>query len=173
MDTAMRLGWFVLIALVGLQAPAWATQWTTFRHPDPPFVIQYPAEWVRITADKLTLLVLVAPHSRGLGFVVVAVPVRSNESVEDLIPELPRIVPRSFHDYRPLRTDRTTLGGRPAFVHYFTGIRNNERVYVMLSAVVANRYGYLLYGTTAVDSPYLRGELTLLQEVIVGFRPGR
>ena len=89
------------------------------------------------------------------------------------MPELPRIIPRSFSDYRPLRTDRTTLGGRPAFVHYFTGIRNSERVYVMLAAVATNSHGYLLFGTTAVDSPHLREELALLQRIIVGFRPGR
>jgi hypothetical protein len=169
----MRLGWLVVLLLVALQAPALGAGWVTFSHPSPPFSIQYPGEWVRISADKLALLVLVAPDSRGLGLVVVGVPVRRGESVEDLVPELPRIIPRSFADYRPLRTDRTMLGGRPTIVHYFTGIRNNERVYVMLGAVTTDAYGYLLYGTTAVDSPRLREELALLQQIIVRFHPGR
>jgi len=168
----MRLRWLVVILLVALQPPALGAEWVTFRHPDPPFAVQYPAEWVRISADKLALLVLVAPRSRGLGFVIVGVPVKQDESVEDLVPELPRIIPKTFSDYRPLRTDRTTLGGRPAIVHYFTGIRNSERVYVMLAAVTSNAYGFLLFGTTAVDSPYLREELALLQRIIIGFRPG-
>lgn len=169
----MRLRWLVVTLLVALQAPALGAEWVTFRHPEPPFAIQYPAEWIRISADKLALLVLVAPGSRGLGLVVVGVPLQPGESVEDLVPELPRIIPTRFSDYRPLRTDRTTLNGQPAIVHYFTGIRNGERAYVMLAAVTTNAYGYMLFGTTAVDSPRLREELALLQRIIVGFRPGR
>jgi hypothetical protein len=172
----MRLRWLVAIVLITLiapQAPVRGAGWVTFRHPDPPFAITYPSEWVRISADKLTLLVLVAPSSRGLGMVVVAVPVKPGENVDDLVPELPRIIPRSFTEYRPLRTDRTTLGGRPTIVHYFTGVRNNQRVYVMLGALTSSNYGFLLYGTTALDSPQLREELTLLQQIIVRFHPGR
>lgn len=169
----MRFGWLVILLIVAAQPPALGAGWVTFSHPSPPFSIQYPAEWLRISADKLALLVLVSPDTRGLGLVVVGVPIRRSESVEDLVPELPRIVPRSFADYRPLRTDRTTLGGRPAIVHYFTGIRNSERLYVMLAAVTTDTHGYLLYGTTAVDSPRLREELALLQAIIVRFHPGR
>jgi hypothetical protein len=128
---------------------------------------------VRLSADKVALLVLVDPETRGLGLVVVGVQVGPGENAYNLEPRLPQIISRSFSDYRPLRTDRTVLNGRPAIVHYFTGIRNDTRVYVMLGAVATNAWGYVLYGTTTVDSPRLREELTLLQRIIAGFRPGR
>jgi hypothetical protein len=43
----------------------------------------------------------------------------------------------------------------------------------MLGALTSSNYGFLLYGTTALDSPQLREELTLLQQIIVRFHPGR
>src|SRR5512134_1826065 len=172
----IRLTAVVMLALslpLGAQPAAGGSAWVTFTHPNPPFAIQYPGDWVRLTADKVALLVLVDPETRGLGLVVVGVEVGPGENAYNLEPRLPQIISRSFSDYRPLRTDRTALNGRPAIVHYFTGIRNGVRVYVMLGAVATNAWGYVLYGTTTVDSPRLREELGLLQRIIAGFRPGR
>jgi hypothetical protein len=163
-----------VMSLVALQAPVLGAEWTTFSNPEPPFTIQYPAEWTKLSADKgLGLLVLVAPRSRGLGLVVVGVPLKPGESEADLESELPRTIPKRFSDYQPLRTDRITLGGRPAIIHYFTGTRNGTRSYVMLAAVATKSHGYLLFGTAALDSPTLTEQLTLLQQIIMGFQPGR
>lgn len=172
----IRVASIVILALslaLGAQPAAGSSAWVTFTHPNPPFAIQYPGDWVRLAADKVALLVLVDPETRGLGLVVVGVEVGPGENAYTLEPRLPQIISRSFSDYRPLRTDRTVLNGRPAIVHYFTGIRNGVRVYVMLGAVATNAWGYVLYGTTTVDSPHLREELGLLQRIIAGFRPGR
>jgi hypothetical protein len=175
----MRLIRLVVLMLVALLPSLSASRavgapgWVTFTHPDPPFAIQYPGGWVRLSADKVALLVLVDPETRGLGLVVVGVRVGPGENAYTLEPRLPQIISRSFSDYRPLRTDRTVLNGRPAIVHYFTGVRSDVRVYVMLGAVATNAWGFVLYGTTTVDSPRLREELGLLQRIIAGFRPGR
>lgn len=46
----MLLTWLLLIILAVIQAPALAAGgWVTFTHPQPPFAIQYPSDWVRIT----------------------------------------------------------------------------------------------------------------------------
>lgn len=169
----MRLAWLVVMSLVVLQAPVLGAEWTTFSHPEPPFTIQYPAEWTKIAADKVGLLVLVAPRTRGLGLIVVGVPLKPGESETDLESELPRTIPKRFSDYQPLRTDKVTLGGRPAVVHYFTGTRNGTRTYVMLAAVTTKTHGYLLFGMAPLDSPTLTEQLALLQQIIMGFQPGR
>lgn len=169
----MRLTLLVAMSLVALQAPVMGAEWTTLSHPEPPFTIQYPAEWTKISADKgLGLLVLVSPDTRGLGFIVVGGPLKPGETLGDLETALPRSIPRRFSDYQPLRTDRIMLGGHPAIVHYFTATRNSSRMYVMLAAVVTKTHGYMLFGTASLDSPTLNEQLGLLQQVIMGFRPG-
>lgn len=169
----MHLRWLFLTILIAIQASVLsAAEWVTFSHPQPPFSIQYPSEWVRISADKLALLVIVAPDSNGLGMIVVGARLEQGDTVDDLVTELPRIIPKRFSGYQPLRTDRTSLAGRPAIVHYFTGTRNGVRLYVMLGAVTTDTHGYMLFGMTPADSIRLREELNLLQKIIVGFRPG-
>ncbi len=168
----MRLGWLFLTILLLIHDPALGAEWASFEHPNPPFAIQYPSEWTRLSADKLALLVLVAPGSKGLGVIVVGAPLDPGDTLDDLLADLPRVIPTRFSGYQPLRTDRTSLAGRPAFVHYFTGIRNGVRLYIMMAAVTTDTHGYLVFGMTPADSPRLREELTLLQKILVGFRPG-
>lgn len=169
----MRRTLLVILSVVTLCAPVQGAEWATFSHPDPAFTIRYPADWMRMSADKKALLVLVGPGSGGMGVIVAGAPQGSKkESVDDLLVDLPRIIPARFADYHALRTDRTTMAGRRAIIHYFTGIRNSRRMYAMLAAVTTDTHGFMIFAMTAADSPRLREEINLLQKIIQGFRPG-
>lgn len=166
----------VAIILVATAASAaLGADWVTYTHPEHGFTIQYPGDWTRLSGDKDVLLIVVGPRSAAgvpLGFIILGAALKPGETVVDDFEEfLARAAPTRLQGYQPLRTDRATIDGRPAVIHYLTYIQNGVRMYAMLAAMAGGRYGYLIIASTSASSPQLREEINLLQRIILTFRP--
>lgn len=166
----MRLILLVVASLAVLQAPALGADWKTHSNPEPAFTIRYPADWVKIGADK-DRLTLGTPDGRGFGVTLQWTPKKLG--LGDVESSLPRTMSTWFSDYQPLRTDPVMLDGQPGAIHYFTATLDGDQVYLIACAVASNTHVFLLVGMTAFDSTHLQEEVTLLRQIIMGFRPGR
>lgn len=76
----------------------------------------------------------------------------------------------TFYNYQHLRSDRTTVVGRPAFLRYFTWKRNDGfLIYQMQLFTCAGRRAHVVTGTTLATSPTIAQEAGILQRIASPF----
>lgn len=74
-------------------------------------------------------------------------------------------------NYQRLRSDRTTVGGRPAILRYFTWKRNDGLlIYQMQLFTYAGRRAYVVTATTRATSPTIAQEAGILQRIVASSR---
>jgi hypothetical protein len=156
-----------------------AEAWTRFVHPSLGFSLSYPAGWDARSEQGIVGVSLVGPEIPGASGLHINVNVVSEtlpqEGNLDLIESIAeRQVSLILSGYRRLRSDRTTLGGRPAILRYFTWRRNDGlEIYQMQLFTYAGRRAYVVTGTTLATSPTIEQDAGLLQRVVTTFRVGR
>lgn len=170
----------VLVLALGLAGTASAAPaWQVFIHPELGFSITYPSGWTVPSAGAGILFLAVGPAAAGVSSVrlnvnVTAEPVPNGMSLEQYEAVNETNMRTLFHAYRRLRSDRTQLEGLPALVRYFTWRRaDGVELYQMQLVAVSRPLGYVVTGTTAVASPRLQQEATLLRSIMLTFRPRR
>jgi hypothetical protein len=171
------LGVLVLGVLVLTAAGAGGAEaWHQFVHPSLGFSLSYPAGWDARSQQGIVGVSLVGPEipgSNGLhinvNVVTETLPQEGNLDLIESIAE--RQVSLILSGYRRLRSDRTTLGGRPAILRYFTWRRNDGlEIYQMQLFTYASQRAYVVTGTTLATSPSIAQDAGLLQRVVTTFR---
>src|SRR5574341_109284 len=164
----------LLVAAAGMLA---ADAWPRFIHPSLGFSLSYPAGWEVLPIREGTIGVAVLgpqiPGTSGLRRNVnVATEVLPHEGNIEMIEALAeRQVSLILSNYQRLRSDRTTVGGRPAILRYFTWKRNDGLLmYQMQLFTYAGRRAYVVTGTTLATSPAIAQEAGILQRIVASFR---
>jgi hypothetical protein len=154
-----------------------AETWPRFVHPSLGFSLSYPAGWEVLPIREGTIGVAILgpeiPGTSGLRLNVnVASEVLPQEGNIEMIEALAeRQVSLMLNSYQRLRSDRTTVGGRPAILRYFTWKRNDGLlIYQMQLFTYAGRRAYVVTGTTLATSPTIEREAGILQRVVASFR---
>lgn len=178
----MRRGAAVaLVAVCALLAAAAGTHaadaWPRFVHPSLGFSLSYPAGWEVLPVREGTIgVAILGPQIPGTGGlrmnVNVATEVLPQEgNIETIEALAERQVSLILSDYQRLRSDRTTVGGRPAILRYFTWKRNDGLlIYQMQLFTYAGRRAYVVTGTTLATSPAIAQEAAILQRIVASFR---
>lgn len=178
----MRRGAAVaLVAVCALLAAAAGTYaadaWPRFVHPSLGFSLSYPAGWEVLPVREGTIgVAILGPQIPGTGGlrmnVNVATEVLPQEgNIETIEALAERQVSLILSDYQRLRSDRTTVGGRPAILRYFTWKRNDGLlIYQMQLFTYAGRRAYVVTGTTLATSPAIAQEAAILQRIVASFR---
>jgi len=173
---------FALVAAVALLATAaagtvGAEAWPRFVHPSLGFSLSYPAGWKVLPVREGTIAVAILgpefPGTSGLRLNVnVATEVLPQEGNIEVIEALAeRQVSLILSNYQRLRSDRTTVGNRPAILRYFTWKRNDGLlIYQMQLFTYAGRRAYVVTGTTLATSPTVAQEAGALQRIVASFR---
>jgi len=165
----------VLAAFGGTAAAA--PGWLTFTHPELGFSLSYPDSWMVTNAPSGVVFMAIGPNPAGVRSLRMNVNVgyedvpagttldayeAQNEAGQGLL----------FTGYQRLRTDRTTVGGAPAVLRYFTWKRNDGvELYQMQLVTIVGPRGYVVTGTTATASTRLADEAKLLASIVLTFRP--
>ena len=165
-----------LVLAVGTAAGA-QNAWRTFTHPNYGFSITYPQGW-NLTSDEGTLaLMVMGPEPAGVASLRLNVNVTTDRVPAGMSVDRFEAMSESrmgllFNAYQRLRTDRTTIAGRPAILRYYTWKRNDGlELYQMQLYVVAGERGYVVTGTTSTQSSALQREASLLLRIVQTFRP--
>lgn len=153
-----------------------AESWQRFVHPTLGFSLSYPAGWEAVSREGVVGVALLGPEIPGSGGLRINVnvvsevlPREGNIDAIEAIAE--RQVALILSGYRRLRSDRTTLGGRPAILRYFTWKRNDGvELYQMQLFTYAGRRAYVITGTTLATAPTLERDALLLQQIVTTFR---
>lgn len=164
----------IILTLAG-SAAAQAT-WEKFTHPQYGFSLSYPSHWDADSGKDPLVFLAVGPFVSGMNSFRINVNVVTETVPADLTVE--RYEARSesqlgllFHDYRRLRTDRTSVGSIPALLRYFTWRRNDGvELYQMQLNVVSRGRAYVVTGTTSAQSTQLQQEADLLVRILQTFR---
>jgi hypothetical protein len=167
-----------VLALAAGDAPG-AEAWKRFVHPSLGFSLSYPPDWAARSEQGIVGVALVGPEIPGahglrinVNVVSEMLPREGNLELIESIAE--RQVSLILSGYRRLRSDRTTLGGRPAILRYFTWRRNDGvEIYQMQLFTYAGRRAYVVTGTTLATSPTIEQDAGLLQRVVTTFRVGK
>lgn len=165
----------VVLTLSG--AAAGQAGWSTFTHPAFGFSLAYPAGWELSSEDGLIAFMVIGPQPPGVENFRLNVNVTTDRVPPDMTVEQFEAISESrigllFNGYTRLRTDRTTIGGRPAILRYYTWKRNDGvELYQMQLYVLAGARAYVVTGTTATRSLALQREAGLLLRIIQTFRP--
>jgi hypothetical protein len=172
-----RVAILMVLGVLSLRAHTSAAEaWTRFTHPSLGFSLSYPAEWDARAQQGIVGVALIGPEIAGTHGLHINVNVVSEalgqEGNLDLIESIAeRQVSLILSDYKRLRSDRTTLGGRPAILRYFTWRRNDGlEIYQMQLFTYAGRRAYVVTGTTLATSPTIAQDAGLLQRIVTTFR---
>jgi hypothetical protein len=164
----------LVVAASGAKA---AEAWQRFVHPSLGFSLSYPAGWDVLPIREGTIgVAILGPQIAGTGGLRLNVNVASEllprEGTVEMIEALAeRQVSLILNNYQRLRSDRTTVGGRPAILRYFTWNRNDGlMIYQMELFTYAGRRAYVVTGTALASSPAIAQEAGTLQRIVASFR---
>jgi len=169
----------VLITIMGVATlPGYsASGWQSFTHPQYGFSINLPLGWVSAKPES-QLFAMVALGPKAVGSVefrtnvnVVVDSIPSGRTIDDFDAIADNMLQRVFPGYQVLRTDRTQLGKYPAVLRYTTWHMRDEELYQIQLGVIAGSRVYIVTGTTLANSPRIKEEALLLQQILITFRP--
>jgi len=93
-------------------------------------------------------------------------------TIEDFDVAAHATLQRIFPGYQLLRSDRTQLDGTPAVLRYTTWqTRDGIELYQLQLGIIVGTRLYVVTGTTLAASPRLKDEASLLQQILITFRP--